>query len=148
MSAVPDVQAKGWENACGLTLLLALWLVLTVATAGGAADLPPSGAVDGAQGHALMKELGERLLVLDVRTHEEFATGHIPGALFIPVQELEKRLEEIPGDTPVLILCRTGVRAAKAYEMLARARPEMLRSGLWHLKAAPVYRQDGSFVFP
>jgi len=115
--------------------------------AAGAAELPPSGEVNASQGHALMHELGERLLVLDVRTPEEFAQGHVPGALLIPVRELEKRLGEIPGDRPVLLLCRTGKRVVTAYDILAKARPEMIHLGLWRLNATPRYSQDGSFVF-
>ena len=128
-----------------IVFFLALWLAF--AAVAGAATLPPSGEVDGQQGHALMRELGEQLLVLDVRTPAEFARGHVPGALHIPVQELEQRLDEIPRDRSVLLVCRTGRRAVTAYNILARARPEMVRLGLWRLRATPVYRPDGSFVF-
>jgi len=130
----------------GIAFFLALWLAF-VMTSAGAADLPPSGEVDGPQGHALMRELGEQLLVLDVRTPAEFVRGHVPGALLVPVQGLEERLGEIPGDRPVLLVCRTGRRVVTAYNILATARPDMIRSGLWRLKATPVYRPDGSFVF-
>jgi hypothetical protein len=129
-----------------IACFLALWLAF-VTTAAGAATLPPSGEVNGLRGHILLRELGEQLLVLDVRTPAEFARGHVPGALHIPVQELEKRLGEIPGDRPVLLVCRTGRRAVIAYNILVTARPDMIRSGLWRLKATPVYRPDGSFVF-
>ena len=113
----------------------------------GAAEMRPSGSVNGTEGHALMRDLGERVVVLDVRTIEEFRAGHVPGALHIPVDELEKRLGEVPTDKPVFILCRTGRRAAVAYDILMKARPEMARSGLWYLNAAPAYKPDGSFEF-
>ena len=131
----------------GAAFLLALGLTLAALSAR-AADLPPSGAVDGAGGRALLGDIGDRLLVLDVRTPEEFAAGHVPGAWLIPVSELEERQGEIPGGRPVLIVCRSGGRATTAYELLAKARPEMLRSGLWRLAARPEYRPDGSFIFP
>jgi rhodanese-related sulfurtransferase len=130
----------------GRAFFLAVWLFFAAIVAG-AANLPPSGKVDGPQGHALMNDLGERLLVLDVRTPEEFAQGHVPGALLISVLELEKRLGEIPGGRPVLLVCHTGRRVVIAYEILAKARPDMIRSGLWHLKATPEYKPDGNFVF-
>lgn len=45
-------------------------------------------------------------IVLDVRPAGEYAAGHIPGALSIPVDELELRLAEIPSDTHVVAYCR------------------------------------------
>ena len=111
------------------------------------ADLPAPSAINGPQGHALMSALGERLVVLDVRRPEEVAEGHVPGALLIPLQELGARLGEIPADRPVLILCRTGRRAAIAYEAIRRLRPGIAENGLWYLQATPEYRADGTFIF-
>ena len=121
----------------------------------GTAGLPDAGGVNGPQGQALIERLREgqaeptkRLVVLDVRTPEEFTQGHVPGALLIPLQELEARMGEIPEGVPVLIVCRTGRRAATAYDMIFKARPQAVESGLWYLKATPEYKPDGSFVFP
>jgi rhodanese-related sulfurtransferase len=44
--------------------------------------------------------------VLDVRPDDEFAVGHLPGALNIPVAELERRLDELPPDQEVIAYCR------------------------------------------
>jgi len=44
--------------------------------------------------------------VLDVRPAEEFAAGHLPHARSMPIQELKKRLAEIPKDVPVVAYCR------------------------------------------
>ena len=129
-----------------IAVALILWLTFIPLVAG-IADLLPSGAVDRPQGHSLLENLGEQLLVLDVRTPQEFAQGHVSRALLIPLPELEKRLGKIPIDRPILIVCRTGRRAAIAYDVLTKARPEMLRSGLWCLKATPSYRHDGNFIF-
>ncbi len=46
------------------------------------------------------------VLVLDVRPKEEFAAGHLPHARSLPVDELRKRLAEIPKDVPVVAYCR------------------------------------------
>ncbi len=126
------------------TLALAFLLVAGVCRA---AELPSSGAVNGETGQALITALGERLLILDVRTQAEFDQGHVPGALLIPVQELKKRLGEIPEGRPILILCRTGRRAAAAYDILSKARPDSLRVGLWYLDATPEYNRSGTFRF-
>jgi len=60
-------------------------------------------------------------LMLDVRTPEEYAQGHIAGATLIPVQELEQRLAEVPKDRQVYVYCRSGVRSARASAMLFKA---------------------------
>jgi rhodanese-related sulfurtransferase len=44
--------------------------------------------------------------ILDVRPKEEFEAGHIPGALSIPLDELDSRIEEVPRDQPVIAVCR------------------------------------------
>jgi rhodanese-related sulfurtransferase len=41
-------------------------------------------------------------VVIDVRSEEEYAAGHIPGALHIPADEVATRLNEIPKDRPVV----------------------------------------------
>jgi rhodanese-related sulfurtransferase len=48
------------------------------------------------------EERGKRPTLIDVRTPEEFAAGHLPGARNIPVEELPRRLTEIPRDKPVV----------------------------------------------
>lgn len=60
---------------------------------------------------------GARLV--DVRTAEEFASGHIEGAVNIPVQELDRRMRELdPVEQPVVVYCRSGARSRRASEML------------------------------
>ena len=56
--------------------------------------------------------------VLDVRTQEEFAEGHVPHAKNIPVQELETRLAEVPKDRDVVVYCQSGARASRAAALL------------------------------
>ena len=60
-------------------------------------------------------------MLLDVRTAEEYAEGHIKGAVLIPVQELEQRISEVPKDKQVYVYCRSGVRSARASNMLVKA---------------------------
>jgi phage shock protein E len=59
--------------------------------------------------------------LLDVRTPEEFATGHIHGAVNIPLDGLGNRLSEVPTDQPVVVYCRSGNRSAQASQILAQA---------------------------
>jgi hydroxyacylglutathione hydrolase len=57
-------------------------------------------------------------IVLDVRGAGEWEAGHIPGALNIPVGELDQRLDEIPRNRAVIVHCQTGSRAAMAASIL------------------------------
>ncbi len=59
--------------------------------------------------------------VLDVRTPAEYQAGAYPGALNIPVQELDRRLGEVPKGRPIVVYCASGMRSASA-ERLLRAR--------------------------
>ena len=66
-------------------------------------------------------DAGQVPILVDVRTPGEFAEGHIPGAINIPVDEVGARvseLEEYRGG-PVTLVCRSGGRSAKAAEQLA-----------------------------
>ncbi|MFT3709856.1 MAG: metalloregulator ArsR/SmtB family transcription factor [Archangium sp.] len=59
--------------------------------------------------------------VIDVRPVEEFAAGHVAGALSIPLDELEARLTEVPARAPVVVYCRS------AHSTLAFEAVELLR---------------------
>jgi len=57
--------------------------------------------------------------VVDVRTPAEFAAGHVPGAVNIPHEEMERRHAELgPPSTPVLLYCRSGRRSGIAAQVL------------------------------
>jgi NADPH-dependent 2,4-dienoyl-CoA reductase/sulfur reductase-like enzyme/peroxiredoxin family protein/rhodanese-related sulfurtransferase/TusA-related sulfurtransferase len=60
----------------------------------------------------------DRHFLLDVRTTAEFATGSIPGAVNIPLDELRGRLPEIPRDRRVVVFCRVGLNAYVAARIL------------------------------
>jgi phage shock protein E len=61
-------------------------------------------------------------LILDVRSPDEFAAGHLDGAINVPVDELEARFSELGSpQRPVAIYCRSGRRSAVATQVLRRA---------------------------
>jgi len=66
-------------------------------------------------------DAGARLV--DVRTREEYAAGHIAGAKNIPVADLEKRLGELGTDkaAPLVVYCASGLRSATAKRVLLGA---------------------------
>jgi phage shock protein E len=84
-----------------------------------AAPAVKPGKVDGATAKALVAAGAK---VVDVRTPDEFAYGHVPGALNIPFDEIGKRTAEIgPASTPVVLYCRSGHRSGIAVETLSKA---------------------------
>jgi len=60
------------------------------------------------------------VVIIDVREPSEFAEGHIPGAILIPSGSVADRLEEIPTDQPVLVVCRSGNRSSQVHQLLVQ----------------------------
>jgi rhodanese-related sulfurtransferase len=60
----------------------------------------------------------QHLVVLDVRSPEEFKEGHVPGAVNVPYDQIATRLSEVPKDKDVVLYCRSGRRAGIAAEVL------------------------------
>lgn len=89
-------------------------------------------------------------LLLDVRSPEEFAQGHLPGAVLIPHDQLADRLAEIDRDRWVLVYCRSGARADKAQDILEDAGIEVRQvqgSWLrWQEEGRPVVVPSGAEV--
>ncbi len=63
----------------------------------------------------------ERPLLLDVRTAEEFAAGHLPAAVNIPVDDLRSRLRELPPDREIVAYCQVGQRGYLATRILRQS---------------------------
>lgn len=58
------------------------------------------------------------IYLLDVRTNEEFKLGTIPGAINIPIDELRRRIKEIPKDKKIIVFCGVGQRGYLAVRIL------------------------------
>ena len=92
---------------------------------------------------ALIDARGQTMLV-DVREPREFTTAHLPGAVNIPVSEIERRLGEIPTDTTPVFLCRSGSRSLNACRIAlgaGREAPAHLEGGLlaWAAEVDPAF---------
>jgi rhodanese-related sulfurtransferase len=97
-------------------------------------------------------ELVERVsrgeaVVLDVRPAEEYAAGHIAGAVSIPLRELESRLRELPSDREIVAYCR-GPYCLFAVEAVERLRAHGYRASRledsvldWGARGLPIERQ-------
>jgi phage shock protein E len=69
-----------------------------------------------ASGETVAKLLKESPVVLDVRTSGEFQSGHVPGALHLPLSDFAQRLESVAPDKtrPLLLYCASGARSGAA----------------------------------
>lgn len=90
---------------------------LTFATVSHAEDTPK---IDQA---SLLKRIEKKdasLVILDVRTPEEYAAGHVPGAINIPYTHLPSRISEVAdaADKDIVVYCAVGVRAEWGAERL------------------------------
>ncbi len=107
--------------------------------------------MDGADGlepvsraELLTRAKQDEVVVLDVRPPDEFAAGHIPGAISVPLEELEQRLGSLPLDAEIVAYCRGPycLLAPKAVELLREHgfRARRLEQGLpeWRLAGLPI----------
>lgn len=62
-----------------------------------------------------------KVFVLDVRTAKEFDDGHIPWAKHIPMNQLTNRLNELPTNKPIVMVCGNGEKSAEAAELIPGA---------------------------
>lgn len=77
-----------------------------------------TGTTRSVQWHELADRMAQGATLIDVRTEAEYARGHIPGVLLVPVDELRQRLGELPaGD--LIVHCAVGVRGHTACRILA-----------------------------
>lgn len=60
------------------------------------------------------------LFILDVRTPGEYQRSRLEGARLIPIDQLSRRLAEIPGDRPILVYCAVGSRSSQVASYLDR----------------------------
>lgn len=71
-------------------------------------------------------------IILDVRTYEEFASGHIKGSKNIPLQILGSKINEIKKlNKPVIACCRSGMRSAQATSILKQNGIDCINGGGW-----------------
>ncbi len=89
-------------------VLDAEWAMLTAAP-----DVPVVGIED-------VERRSPATLLLDVREPEEYAHGHVPGAVNLPQAELATRLDEVPRDRPVMTICQSGYRSLRSAQFLAQ----------------------------
>jgi rhodanese-related sulfurtransferase len=63
-------------------------------------------------------DLSDDVLLIDVRDDEEWTAGHAPAARHLPMMEIPGRLDELPRDRNVVVVCRVGARSAQVVAYL------------------------------
>ena len=125
-------------------LTLAIVLGALISTVGTAADLDSKEAPSVTAAElAELRKSGVAPVVIDVRSSEEYASGHIPGAVNIPFDQVADRIAEVDAPHGVALYCMIGPRARKGESaLLAASYPKVfhLEGGLaaWQAAGLPV----------
>jgi phage shock protein E len=101
-----------------IAIILLLWIAFPVLAESEAPNEAPSIA---AAELSARRASGAGPVVIDVRTAEEYATGHIPGALNIPFDQVAERISEVDAPDGVALYCMVGPRARKGESALLSA---------------------------
>ena len=102
----------------GLGVIVIAWIALIIGFSGTnqKGSLAKEVSVD--QAHQLQSD---GAFMLDVREPDEWNSGHIPGATLIPLGQLPDRLNELPVDQKIVVVCRSGNRSAAGRDILLKA---------------------------
>ncbi len=92
----------------------------------------------------IMNTNPDSILLIDVRSKEEYAAGHIKNAVHMSVDMLEKNAKNLKQDKRIIFVCSTGARSGEAYYMMQDLRPDM--KNVSYLDARVTYKKDGSFT--
>ena len=89
--------------------------------------------------------------LLDVREDDEWAAGHVPGATHVPLGQLGARTAEVPRDQQIYVICRSGIRSARAAQALNGAGWQALNvaGGMqdWAAAGRPMMTDSGATPF-
>ena len=106
--------------------------------------IKPYGKVGATEAAALVDS---GAVLLDVREPHEWQAGHAPKARHIPLAQLAQRARELPANKPIVTVCRSGHRSARAAAMLGQAGRETsnLAGGMhaWARAGLPVVAKGG-----
>ena len=79
----------------------------------------PFWRIDSDEANETMVKEGDGVVMVDVRRDDEWVSGHVSGAIHIPIDDLMNRFDEVPRDKKLLFICAAGVRSGLACEMAA-----------------------------
>ncbi|HEX9777421.1 MAG TPA: rhodanese-like domain-containing protein [Geopsychrobacteraceae bacterium] len=122
------------QRLIGTLIVLLLW--------GAAAQAAVAQDISAAQARDML-EKDTQVYLLDVRTFEEYSQVRLEGAALIPIDQLLRRIAEVPRDRPILVYCAVGSRSTQVGNYLAKSGygPVYNLSGgiwAWQLRKFPV----------
>jgi rhodanese-related sulfurtransferase len=89
--------------------------------------------------------------ILDVREQDEWDAGHIDGAEHVPLADVPARLDELVGDDPLVVVCRSGGRSARAVAWLVENGVDAVNldggMGAWAQAGRPMVSESGTEPF-
>ena len=106
-----------WQAATGATAAAAA--ATAPAAAAAAPGIEPGkekGSISVASFERILKENPAQIAIIDVRDEKDVKKGTFPGAINIPVGDIEKKIGELPKDKPIVFVCSTGARSGEAYD--------------------------------
>lgn len=108
-----------WEKVHGASPAAA-GSTATGAAVAGASPMPgkEKGTATVVSFDKVWKESPSSIMVVDVRDAKEFAGGTMKGAVNLPINDLEKKVNTLPKNKPVVFICGTGARSGEAYDMV------------------------------
>jgi len=91
----------------------------------------------------IMKNAPDSIYLYDVRDAGEFTKGSMPGAVSLPVEDLEGKIETLPTDKPIVFVCSTGARSGEAYDIVKLLKEDMK---VFFLDAEVTYHGGGKYA--
>lgn len=131
-----------WKKAYGAGPAMAASAAKPAAKKGSLKPGKEEGSVDLEQFKAIVAGKGPKAYIVDVRDASEVKAGAIKGSVNIPVDKLEKSLDKLPKDIPIIFVCGTGARSGEAYYMVKDQKPEM--TDVYYVDGEITFNKDGS----
>lgn len=102
-----------------------------------------SGTISVASFERIYKEAPTTVHLIDVREPQEFASGTFKGSINMPINSLEKNLDKLPTDKPIIFFCGAGGRSGEAHDMVKLYKPQLKTV---FLDADIKWTKDGSYT--
>jgi rhodanese-related sulfurtransferase len=102
-----------------------------------------SGSISVASLERILREAPDSIALVDVRDPDEFATGTFKGAVNIPINSLEKQIDKLPADKPIVFFCGAAARGGEAHDITKLLKPALKT---YFTNAEIKWKKDGSYT--
>lgn len=101
------------------------------------------GTIDAKAFAEIIAKRPDSILLIDVRDADEYEKGSMKHAVHMTVDELEKKINTLPVDKPIVFVCGTGARSGESYYMVKDLRPEIKE--VYYLEGEITFKEDGTY---